>query len=194
MEFMDFFSPFQTTMPICPLCKHTYSALYKHLKNIHLVTNAEERRILLNLAAGRVNMRTSSCLISGCDYMLTRLDRHIRQAHTELTIQERASMVVEAKRRTSIKLLADLRASNPRPSMTNTLDQQEELLEEEILDEPVPLTPETDCDNEECKEAKRQYQKQLAQLTEQRDQLLLLSFCFCPHLSFCLSLCVSIFF
>lgn len=35
------------------------------------------------------------CPISSCIYSLTRLDRHIRQTHTDLSILEQVAMVME---------------------------------------------------------------------------------------------------
>ncbi len=58
--------------------------------------NNEERRILLNLAAGRVNIRASP-------YSLTRLDRHIKLIHTELSVVERLTVLQVAKRKATLK-------------------------------------------------------------------------------------------
>lgn len=105
----------------CPICHRYFSALRKHLRNSHYLSNIEERRILLNLAAGRVNLHTAPCPVPGCNYTLTRLDRHIKQAHTELTIPERVDMLFEAERRLILRLLGDLWASYPTPVMVTKL-------------------------------------------------------------------------
>jgi len=41
---------------ICPLCLEAYKALAQHLKRAHFVINLDERKLLLNLASGWVNI------------------------------------------------------------------------------------------------------------------------------------------
>lgn len=53
----------------------------------------------------------------GCSYSLTHLDRHIKNSHTELSVEERVSMLQETKRREMVRLLTTLRGTNPRPQM-----------------------------------------------------------------------------
>ncbi|GLD53994.1 uncharacterized protein AKAME5_003008500, partial [Lates japonicus] len=158
-------------MPLCPLCHRSFSALNKHLKSIHNVANNSERQILLNHAAGRINIRASSCPVSGCTYLLTRLDRHIRQAHTEMSVSEQASMMAEARRQATRKLLADLQATDPDPPMASTLALEDDVFEE-IQDSPGPPSPEYNCGDERCWEQRRIYTVELDKLRQQRDSLL----------------------
>ncbi|XP_034076558.1 uncharacterized protein LOC117549075 [Gymnodraco acuticeps] len=61
----------------CPICKSSYRTLSKHLQRKHSVRNVVERKILLLLAKGRTNIRLHPCTIAGCEYIGTRLNRHL---------------------------------------------------------------------------------------------------------------------
>jgi len=107
---------------LCPLCHGAYKALSQHLRRVHFVCNTEERKLLLNLSSGRVNIRTAPCPVLGCNYCSTRLDRHLQDGHPELT---RNQMIIEeqvAKRTMSVQLLANLRATNPQVGMVSDFD------------------------------------------------------------------------
>ncbi|AWP12566.1 Hypothetical protein SMAX5B_015359 [Scophthalmus maximus] len=99
-------------MDSCPICHCYFSTLHKHLKNTHCVSNVQERQILLNLAAGRVNICAAPCPVLGWNYMLTRLDRHVKQSHAELTNPERTAMLFEVKRRLTLRLMGDTRTAD----------------------------------------------------------------------------------
>ncbi|TNN35405.1 hypothetical protein EYF80_054430 [Liparis tanakae] len=109
-----------TDHTICPFCLGPYKALSQHLRS-HYVLNTDERKLLLNLASGRVNIRLAPCPVLGCTYRSTRLDKHLKDGHPELT---RNRMLVEeqtAKRLMSIQLLGSLRASNPQVAMVSDI-------------------------------------------------------------------------
>jgi len=74
------------------------------------------------LSSGRVNIRTAPCPVLGCNYCSTRLDKHLKDGHPELT---RNWMIIEeqvAKRTMLVQLLANLRATNPQVGMVSDLD------------------------------------------------------------------------
>ncbi|XP_047186372.1 uncharacterized protein LOC124849807 [Scophthalmus maximus] len=155
-------------MHSCPLCQRYFSALNKHLKNMHLIHNAEERRLLLNMASGRVNIRAAPCPVPGCQNQLSRLDRHINQSHAELTIAERAAKMNQAKRIRTMELLAELRATDPTPAMQSMLDVNPNPLEEEI--DVAPPSPVADCGSAECRRIRLGYERELEGVKAERDE------------------------
>ncbi|XP_029281577.1 uncharacterized protein LOC115003793 isoform X2 [Cottoperca gobio] len=153
----------------CPVCLNEYSQLGKHLRQTHRVKNETERKILLKLGSGRTDVRTERCSVGGCDYQGSRLDRHIREIHSEMTVEERAKMMEITKQMKAIKELAALRMTDPVPAMATYLDPVDE--ETEVLclgDDEAPR----DCGNEECGEVRRGYVRELARLTTLHDQTL----------------------
>ncbi|KAG5278592.1 hypothetical protein AALO_G00100630 [Alosa alosa] len=62
---------------------------------------------------GRIKIRTEPCTVPG-------LDKHLDNGHKELSTQERAAYIKEAK--LGKASLAELRASNPQIPMVSTLD------------------------------------------------------------------------
>ncbi|XP_047186375.1 uncharacterized protein LOC124849810 [Scophthalmus maximus] len=155
-------------MHSCPLCQRYFSALNKHLKNMHLIHNAEERRLLLNMASGRVNIRAAPCPVPGCQNQLSRLDRHINQSHAELTIAERAAKMNQAKRIRTMELLAELRATDSTPAMQSMLDVNPSPLEEEI--DVAPPSPVADCGSAECRRIRLGYERELEGVKAERDE------------------------
>ncbi|XP_034445836.1 coiled-coil domain-containing protein 69-like [Hippoglossus hippoglossus] len=119
-------------MPQCPICQSTFEQLRKHLVNAHSVKNVAERRILLNLTSGRVNIRHCPCPVRGCSYAQSRLDKHILDTHTEMAINKRASSVQVAKLRQCLKLLRELQGTNPTPEVSTAVDLLAEVGEEDI--------------------------------------------------------------
>ncbi|KAF1389830.1 hypothetical protein PFLUV_G00077620 [Perca fluviatilis] len=113
-------------MCCCPVCLKDYVALSNHLQRAHGVHNVEERKILLNLATRRVNVRNEACPVLGCSYHSTRLDKHLRDGHRELTRDEVEVNLDMARRTKSISLLTALRRTNPTVSMSTGLDLEEE--------------------------------------------------------------------
>jgi len=107
---------------VCPLCLHNYQALAQHLKRAHGICNGHERRLLLSMASGRVNIRQCPCPVSGCSYHGTRLDKHLQDGHPELR-QARLLNEEQAVRKAAVVcLLGCLRATHPRVAMVSALD------------------------------------------------------------------------
>ncbi|XP_056272751.1 uncharacterized protein LOC130195318 isoform X2 [Pseudoliparis swirei] len=107
---------------ICPMCLQTYKALSQHLRRAHLIKNVKERKLLLNMASGRVNIRCTPCPVVGCKYHSSRLDKHLQEGHPELTRTRMAMEVVTVKRAVTVKLLGYLRATNPQIAMNSGFD------------------------------------------------------------------------
>ncbi|XP_031167370.1 uncharacterized protein LOC116058682 isoform X7 [Sander lucioperca] len=110
----------------CPVCLKDFAALSNHLRRAHGVHNVEERKILLNLATRRVNVRNEACPVLGCSYHSTRLDKHLIDGHRELTRDEMEVNLDMVRRTKSISLLAALRRTNPTVRMSTGLDLEEE--------------------------------------------------------------------
>ncbi|XP_041929931.1 serine-rich 25 kDa antigen protein-like [Alosa sapidissima] len=106
----------------CPLCQKLYSAFNQHLERGHKIKNKTERDILNKMGNGRIKIRTESCTVPGCPYKGSRLDKHLDNGHKELSAQERAAFIKEAKLAKGKASLAELRASNPQVPMVSTLD------------------------------------------------------------------------
>ncbi|XP_075950764.1 uncharacterized protein LOC142952746 [Anarhichas minor] len=132
----------------CPLCPNVYMALPHHLTRFHGVENIEERRLLLNLASGRVNVRYEACPVSGCKYKSSRLDKHIRNGHTKLNMATVQVNLQAARRQVTFRLLAALRASNPAvPVVTGLdMDMDMELQEEGEVEKRMKKI----CSNPKC--------------------------------------------
>lgn len=126
----------------CPICKKPLAAMTQHLRSIHEIKNKEERSILLNLASGRINIRKENCPIVGCRYGGSRCDNHLLHSHPELTEGERKLQVEILKERVALEKLWELRATNPQPPMSSTLDLGEEAEEVEDLG-PLESPPTT---------------------------------------------------
>lgn len=108
----------------CPICSKTYYAMSNHMQRSHSVKNLEERRLLLNLASRRVNIRNHKCPVEGCSYHFTRLDNHLLQGHPELSIEIKEIMLQCVRRAKTIVLLRALRDTEPTPPMTSSLDME----------------------------------------------------------------------
>ncbi|TNN29881.1 hypothetical protein EYF80_059969 [Liparis tanakae] len=107
---------------ICPLCLRIYQALAQHLKRAHAVFNVHERKLLLSMASGRVNIRRCCCTISGCNYHGTRLDKHLQDGHPELTRNRLMNEEQAVKKAAAVTLLGCLRATHPQVAMVSTFD------------------------------------------------------------------------
>lgn len=126
---------------VCPICQRVYPAMSNHLKHYHAVVNVKERRILLNLATNRVFVRDMSCPLLGCSYKSSWLDRHLKEGHPEIGAEEAEAHMNAIRRATTISLLATLRASDPTPPMSSTLDIAGG------VDIRLPPAPEASCTN-----------------------------------------------
>lgn len=164
-------------MPIesCPICYRMYARLGQHLTVMHNVKNKLEKKYLLALESGRVNVRQGRCPLPGCGKETTRLDRHI-QAHTELSEADRKNTIIGCKQRKLLDLLGALRASNPEVPMVSTLDLERG--DPELEDPPTgALDPEEEeerervCQTEACKRLVKRQRRQIADLNQQVDDL-----------------------
>ncbi len=136
---------------------------------MHKVLNLKERKLLLALSSGRINVRKFTCPVPGCKKSTSRLDRHLR-CHTELTQVAQHEAMKACKRKQIIEHLASLRSSNPEEPMVSTLDLDEA---QDVWD--VPTAPEEEeeeeCDKASCKAKVKNLQDQVADLNHQVDSL-----------------------
>ncbi|KAJ4921925.1 hypothetical protein JOQ06_022189 [Pogonophryne albipinna] len=146
----------------CPLCNREYTALNQHLRVSHLVKNIEERGKLVLLASRRLNIRLEACPVQSCDAQKgTRLDRHFKRSHTELSDGAKTQMLDNLKRRLILGTLGPLRASNPSVPMVSTLD----------LDEAAGLEEEKEVEEEEGEEGECQVTKLKAEVAKLKDEV-----------------------
>ncbi|XP_073720164.1 uncharacterized protein [Misgurnus anguillicaudatus] len=134
----------------CPLCHRNYAQLSQHLRVTHKVTNVTERKLLLALESGRVNVRVGVCPVPGCYRESNRLDRHLK-SHTELSAAVRRNAMAACKRKKILQDLAKLRASNPEVQMASSLDLDEP---DSVGEKEVPAEEEEEeevCENRGCK-------------------------------------------
>lgn len=154
----------------CPLCYRSYSQLSQHLKVSHKVRNVDERRLLLALESGRVNVRKGRCPVAGCNKETSRLDRHLRR-HSELTAKARRVAFADCKKAKVIRDLAVLRASNPVVPMVSAFDLEEEgAAAPEGEEEREEDEDEHDC-TERCKRQKTRLKGLVSDLNKQVDAL-----------------------
>lgn len=141
----------------CPLCLRGYLQLSQHLKMTHKVINIQERKLLLAISSGRVDVRKGTCPMPACSKYTTRIDRHLK-GHPGLTRKAQRETIQMLKKKKIIHELAKLRASNPAVPMASTLDQE---------DAPLPPREEGTCDNPRC----QQLRDQVANLNRQVETL-----------------------
>lgn len=145
----------------CPLCTRTYSRLSQHLRLTHRVLNLQERKLLLALSSGRVDVRKGNCPVPTCGKFTSRMDRHLI-CHTELTAPARQETIQALKRSKILHDLSELRASNPTVPMASTLDQEDAHNHTFTMEEE-----EWACDNPCC----RKLRNEVADLNKQVDSL-----------------------
>lgn len=144
----------------CPLCLHGYHQLSQHLRMTHKVINSQERKLLLAISSGRVDVRKGTCPVPYCGKSTSRMDRHLKD-HTELTRVAQQETMQALKRKKIIHDLTELRASNPAVPMASTLD----------LEDAPPPPAEGTCDKPCCQQARKQLQDQVVELNRQVDTL-----------------------
>ncbi|XP_077091405.1 uncharacterized protein LOC143742438 [Siphateles boraxobius] len=148
------------TLTDCPLCLHGYHQLSQHLRVTHKVINSQERKLLLAISSGRVDVRKGTCPVPSCGKSTSRMDRHLKD-HTELTRVAQQETMQALKRKKIIHDLTELRASNPAVPMASTLD----------LEDSPPHPEKGTCDKPCCQHARKQLQDQVAELNRQVDTL-----------------------
>ncbi|XP_056094661.1 uncharacterized protein LOC130073220 [Rhinichthys klamathensis goyatoka] len=154
------------TQTDCPLCLRGYHQLSQHLRVTHKVINSQERKLLLAISSGRVDVRKGTCPLPSCGKSTSRMDRHLKD-HTELTRVAQQETMLALKRKKIIHDLTDLRASNPAVPMASTLD----LEEAQDLEDAPPPPEEGTCDKPCCQHARKQLQDQVAELNRRVDTL-----------------------
>ncbi|XP_057193195.1 uncharacterized protein LOC130556326 [Triplophysa rosa] len=167
-------------MPVecCPVCFRMYVRLSQHLVVFHRVQNKDERKLLLSLVSGRVNVREGICPLPGCGKETTRLDRHIK-VHTELSSGAQEDALRDIKRKKVLKELAVLRESNPTVPMVSILDlQADDDQLSELEDHVVPQDCEEEkeaerslCNSPRCKKRGERFKAEIADLNKQVDTL-----------------------
>lgn len=98
-------------MECLQLCRSTSRA--------HKVVNAEERGLLLSLASGRININREHCPVVGCDYQCNRLNHHMSETHSDLSVYESDTLCEALERCVALRGLAMLRASEPNTAMVS---------------------------------------------------------------------------
>ncbi|XP_027895890.1 protein transport protein sec31 isoform X2 [Xiphophorus couchianus] len=106
----------------CPVCQSKSWRLRSHLDDVHSVRNAQERRILLAFARGRVSVRGMKCPISGCTYGGSRVAQHLLDAHRDLGAKEKRRHLRKLQWRKTLRQVRELRASGPDPPLATRLD------------------------------------------------------------------------
>ncbi|XP_068075929.1 uncharacterized protein isoform X3 [Danio rerio] len=148
-------------MAECALCFNVYSRLAPHLTAVHKVANSDEKRLLLALAAGRVDTRKTPCPVPGCRRTPARLDRHLRQ-HAELSTSGRKEAMGRAKRRKVARELQWLRSTQPAIPVVSQLASSSE--GERDSEDPEAGRP---CADRGCRRATERIQAQLTDLGKQ---------------------------
>jgi len=159
---------------ICPICMNANKALAQHLRRAHVIKNVEERKLLLNMTCGRVNIRFAPCPVLGCKYRSSRLDKHLQEGHPELT-RARMSMEVDtARRAVTVELLGCLRATNPQIAMSSDFDL--ELSNDDDMQGVEDVDPGLVCHREECVAGRAELQDAFARIDrKERESLLLIN-------------------
>ncbi|KAL1276761.1 hypothetical protein QQF64_036384 [Cirrhinus molitorella] len=122
----------------CPLCPAKVSHLRHHLRSQHHMNNSEERKIMLRLARGRVQLSDARC--PECSIVYSSVRRHLKSGHKELTAKQVKTHIRELQLMVSVDQLKKLRAQNPAVPMVSHLDRPEERQESQVaLPQPQPL-------------------------------------------------------
>lgn len=124
---------------ICPICRGAYRQLNVHLRDLHKVTNDQERRLLNAFATGIFHILDGPCPIRDCFRRGQNVQKHIQRAHPDLMREEKDTILTKARLRALFRALAELRASNPDPPMVSTLDLQEDSDDDEPCQNPACL-------------------------------------------------------
>lgn len=90
-------------MAKCAVWFNVYSQFSPHLSAVHKVANSDEKRLLLELAAGHVDTWKTPCPVT---------DRHLKQ-HAELSVSAQKEAIVRAKRRKVAQELRWLQSTQP---------------------------------------------------------------------------------
>jgi len=130
-------------MATCPICHVDFAGLVDHLRNVHLMLNAEERVIMSKLARGAVGIRKAPCPVPGCAYQKENLPRHLVIGHVDFSVEQQLAWTGRARLAEATRLLAALRSTNPAVPMVTTWDQDDG--EEAVLAAEKGPCPEPAC-------------------------------------------------
>ncbi|XP_058474053.1 cyclin-dependent kinase 11A [Solea solea] len=108
----------------CPICGKVLVFVSRHLRVTHKILNEKERAILNNMATGRTVVPPGPCPMLMCLPYILHIEKHIR-THLDMGVAWQDGAIRALKRSTALRLLADLRASNPSPPMVSRLDLDE---------------------------------------------------------------------
>ncbi|CAM4539474.1 unnamed protein product [Leuciscus chuanchicus] len=153
----------------CPLCTRMYSRLSQHLQVFHKVENKDERKLLLALESGRVNVRSCVCPVPGCGISTTRIDRHLK-SHAELSTAAKESVLKQCKRKKVLAQIAALRATDPEVPLVSNLDLMPDIEDCEPSFE-LAEDEEEQCSNPGCKEKIQSLWTENKRLNEKVDTL-----------------------
>ncbi|CAM4574980.1 unnamed protein product [Leuciscus chuanchicus] len=144
-----------------------YARMSQHLVVFHKIQNKEERKLLLSLESGWVNIQSCLCPVAGCGKATTQIDRHMK-LHTELSSAEKETAVWTCKRKKVIGQLAALRATNPELPLVSTLDLEPDLGEADMFFEEER---EEECSNPGCKILIEKLKMEISNLNQSNDTL-----------------------
>ncbi|MEQ2161560.1 hypothetical protein GOODEAATRI_010743 [Goodea atripinnis] len=105
----------------CLIFYKVSAAMSDHMRRSHFITDLQERRMLLNLSSGHVNVRNSP----GCTYKTGCLDQHKQFAHPDLSADLRESYMQSDRKAKTVFMLQDLRKTEPSPPMVSGLDNDD---------------------------------------------------------------------
>ena len=145
----------------CPLCGKIIHTVARHLREVHLLKNTQERLILNHLAIGRTLIPAGPCPLPGCSPHLLCVEKHLR-THTELPKVNVDWEIKALKRTTAINQLAALRATDPHPPMVSTLDQPEDQAQQSDPEAGVSMCTKRTCVNARLRV--RELERELADL------------------------------
>jgi len=92
-----------------------------HLVRIHDIHNAQERALLVALASGTVKCQKEPCPVPACPHVDKDLIHHL-ETHWEVSWPDRQELLAQVKRTITIRMLAELRATDPKPPLRTNLD------------------------------------------------------------------------
>ena len=130
----------------CPLCGKIIHTVVRHLREVHLLKNTQERLILNHLATGRTLIPAGPCPLPGCSPHLLCVEKHLR-THTELPKVNVDREIKALKRAAALSKLAALRATSPDPPMVSVLDLEQHQAEQTDPEAGVIMCQKRTCVN-----------------------------------------------
>ena len=133
----------------CPLCGKIIHTVARHLREVHLLKNTQERLILNHLATGRTLIPAGPCPLPlpGCSSHLLNLEKHLQSQHSNLSGQSVDREIKALKRAAALSKLAALRATSPDPPMVSVLDLEQHQAEQTDPEAGVIMCQKRTCVN-----------------------------------------------